>query len=281
MSTQVLEIFHQASERTGEAREAYLRAACGGDASLRLEVERLLANAERANSFFADADVETIAADAPKRILLEQEGDSLGPYVLRQRIGTGGFGVVWMAEQSEPISRMVALKVIKAGMDSQQVLARFEAERQALAMMDHPNIARVLDAGATDSGRPYFAMELVRGMQITDFCRERKLDTHARLDLFRCVCRAVSHAHQKGIIHRDLKPSNVMVALHGDKAVPKVIDFGIAKATQGKLTNRTLFTRSEQFLGTPAYMSPEQAACHEWPGHRYPLGHLQSGYPAL
>jgi tetratricopeptide (TPR) repeat protein len=165
-----------------------------------------------------------------------------------------------MAEQSQPISRMVALKVIKAGMDTKQVLARFEAERQALAMMDHPNIAKVLDAGATSSGRPYFAMELVKGIPITEFCDEKGLDTKARLALFGDVCAAINHAHQKGIIHRDIKPSNVLVTLHGDKAVVKVIDFGIAKATQGKLTDQTLFTRFEQMIGTPVYMSPEQAS---------------------
>ena len=190
----------------------------------------------------------------------EKEGDVIGPYTLRQEIGAGGFGVVWMAEQSEPISRMVALKVVKAGMDTREVLARFEAERQALAMMEHPNIAKVLDAGATPGGRPWFAMELVKGIPITEFCDQQKFDTRQRLELFRDVCGAVNHAHQKGIIHRDLKPSNVMVTLHGDKPVVKVIDFGIAKATQSKLTDKTLFTRFEQFLGTPVYMSPEQAA---------------------
>ena len=181
-------------------------------------------------------------------------------HVLRQKIGEGGFGTVWMAEQNEPISRMVALKVVKAGMDTKQVLARFEAERQALAMMDHPNIAKVLDAGATEAGRPYFAMDLVKGIPITQFCDEQKFGPRRRLELFLDVCSAVNHAHQKGIIHRDLKPSNVMVTLIADKPVAKVIDFGIAKATQGKLTDKTLFTRFEQFVGTPVYMAPEQAA---------------------
>ena len=168
--------------------------------------------------------------------------------------------MVWMAQQSHPVQRTVALKIIKAGMDTKQVLSRFEAERQALAAMQHPNIASFLDAGATESGRPYVVMELVKGIPITEFCRARKLDVNARLELFRAVCAAVNHAHQKGIIHRDLKPSNVLVTLIDDQPVPKVIDFGIAKATHSKLTEQTLWTRFEQFMGTPAYMSPEQAA---------------------
>ena len=190
----------------------------------------------------------------------EQSGDRIGRYRLLQQIGEGGFGVVWMAEQVEPVTRRVALKIIKAGMDTREVIARFEAERQALAMMDHPNIAKVLDAGATDKGRPFFVMELVKGIPITQFCDEQQLTTRQRLELFADVCSAINHAHQKGVIHRDLKPSNVLVTLHGDKPVPKVIDFGIAKATQGRLTDKTLFTRFEQFVGTPAYMSPEQTA---------------------
>src|SRR5512139_2172939 len=166
-----------------------------------------------------------------------------------------------MAEQEEPVRRRVALKVIKLGMDTKQVIARFEAERQALAIMDHPNIAKVLDGGATETGRPYFVMELVRGIKITEFCDQNRLSTRERLHLFIQVCQAVQHAHQKGIIHRDLKPSNILVTVHdlGAPGVPKVIDFGIAKATQGRLTDQTLFTAFEQFLGTPAYMSPEQA----------------------
>ena len=260
MNTQLHDVFQQASQLAGKAREAYLDAACAVNPDLRLEVERLLANTGRTESFSGDFEGDTIVTGSPVETYHEREGDRIGPYVLRQRIGEGGFGIVWKAEQKEPISRMVAIKLLKAGMDTKQVLARFEAERQALAMMDHLNIARVLDAGATASGRPYFAMELVKGMQITDFCRDQKLDTRARLDLFRDVCSAVNHAHQKGIIHRDLKPSNVMITMHGDKPVPKVIDFGIAKATQNKLTDKTLFTRFDQFLGTPAYMSPEQAA---------------------
>jgi serine/threonine protein kinase/WD40 repeat protein len=190
---------------------------------------------------------------------LEKPGDRIGRYKLLQKIGEGGCGVVYMAEQEEPIRRKVALKVIKLGMDTESVITRFEAERQALALMDHPSIAKVLDAGATDTGRPYFVMELVRGIKITDFCDQQELSTRERLHLFTQVCRAIQHAHQKGIIHRDIKPSNILVTVNDGVAVPMVIDFGIAKATQGRLTDRTLFTAFEQFLGTPAYMSPEQA----------------------
>src|SRR5262245_55232098 len=174
--------------------------------------------------------------------LTEKPGDRIGRYRLLQEIGRGGCGVVYMAEQKEPVRRRVALKVIKLGMDTRQVVARFEAERQALALMDHPNIAKVLDAGATDTGRPYFVMELVGGIKITDYCDQKKLPTGERLELFTQVCRAIQHAHQKGIIHRDIKPSNVLVMTQDGKAVPKVIDFGIAKATQGRLTDQTLFT---------------------------------------
>jgi eukaryotic-like serine/threonine-protein kinase len=186
-------------------------------------------------------------------------GDWIGHYKLLQQIGEGGCGVVYMAEQEKPVRRRVALKVIKLGMDTKSVIARFEAERQALAMMDHPNIAKVLDAGATESGRPYFVMELVRGIKITDYCDQNNLTTTERLKLFTQVCNAIQHAHQKGIIHRDIKPSNILVTMHDGVPVPKVIDFGIAKATHGKLTDQTLFTAFEQFIGTPAYMSPEQA----------------------
>lgn len=190
----------------------------------------------------------------------EKPGDRIGRYKILQQIGEGGCGVVYMAEQEEPVRRKVALKVIKLGMDTKSVIARFEAERQALALMDHPNIAKVLDAGATETGRPFFVMELVRGVRITDYCDEAKLSTADRLDLFVQVCQAVQHAHQKGIIHRDLKPSNILVTINDGVPVPKVIDFGIAKATTDqRLTDKTLFTAYEQFIGTPAYMSPEQA----------------------
>src|SRR3989475_8873420 len=189
----------------------------------------------------------------------EKPGDRIGRYKLREKVGEGGCGVVYVAEQEEPIRRRVALKVIKLGMDTRQVIARFEAERQALAILDHPNIAKVLDAGAMENGRPYFVMELVRGIKITDYCDQNHLDTKQRLGLLIQVCNAVQHAHQKGIIHRDLKPSNILVTLHDGVPVPKVIDFGIAKATQGRLTDGTVYTELHQFIGTPAYMSPEQA----------------------
>jgi serine/threonine protein kinase/tetratricopeptide (TPR) repeat protein len=191
--------------------------------------------------------------------LSEKPGDEIRGYKLLEQIGHGGFGVVYLAEQKEPVKRRVALKVIKLGMDTKQVVARFESERQALALMDHPNIAKILEAGATDTGRPYFVMELVGGINITDYCDQNRLTTRQRLDLFIQVCRAVQHAHQKGVIHRDIKPSNVLVATQDGVPIPKVIDFGIAKATQGRLTDQTVFTAFEQFLGTPAYMSPEQA----------------------
>ncbi|MCL4210609.1 MAG: tetratricopeptide repeat protein [Phycisphaeraceae bacterium] len=201
---------------------------------------------------------ETLA-DAPPGAASDMVGSAIGPYRLLQLIGEGGFGAVYMAEQREPIKRKVALKLIKLGMDTRQVIARFEAERQALAMMDHPNIARVLDAGASAAGRPYFVMELVKGVPITQYCDTENLSTDQRLDLFIQVCHAVQHAHQKGIIHRDLKPGNVLVTLHDGRPVPKVIDFGIAKATHAELTDKTVFTEFRQFIGTPEYMSPEQA----------------------
>ncbi|MGH7866840.1 MAG: serine/threonine protein kinase, partial [Candidatus Dormibacteraceae bacterium] len=186
-------------------------------------------------------------------------GQKIGRYKVLEKIGEGGCGVVYVAEQTEPVRRRVALKVIKLGMDTKAVVARFEAERQALAMMDHPNIAKVLDAGATETGRPYFVMELVRGIRITEYCDQNNLTTKERLELFIPVCQAIQHAHQKGIIHRDIKPSNMLVTLHDGVPVPKVIDFGIAKATEGRLTDATVYTQLHQFIGTPAYMSPEQA----------------------
>ena len=191
--------------------------------------------------------------------IIGKPGDRIGRYKLLEKIGEGGCGVVYMAEQEEPVRRRVALKVIKPGMDTHEVVARFEAERQALALMDHPHIARIFDGGATDAGRPYFVMELVRGLRITDYCDQKQLSTRQRLDLFMQVCQAVQHAHQKGIIHRDLKPSNILVTLNDGVPVPKVIDFGIAKATGQRLTDKTFFTAFQQIIGTPAYMSPEQA----------------------
>jgi prepilin-type processing-associated H-X9-DG protein len=200
-------------------------------------------------------------ANTPPPSNLEPEvpaGQSIGPYRLLKRIGEGGFGTVWMAQQVEPIRRQIALKILKPGMDSAQVVLRFEAERQALALMDHPNVARVIDGGTTEKGTPYFAMELVPGVPVTTYCDERRLGVIERVRLFLPVCRAVQHAHQKGIIHRDLKPSNILVAELEGTAVPKVVDFGIAKATQERLTEKTLHTHLHQLLGTPAHMSPEQ-----------------------
>jgi serine/threonine protein kinase len=214
----------------------------------------------------AEVGEHGLEAGGPKQTIglsfapTEQIGSRIGPYKILEQLGEGGCGIVYLAEQEKPVRRRVALKVIKPGMDSKQVLARFEAERQALALMDHPNIAKVLDAGATEHGRPYFVMEWVKGIRITDYCDRAKLSTRERLDLFVQVCQAIQHAHQKGIIHRDIKPSNVLVSLQDGVATPKVIDFGIAKATTGQpLTDKTIFTAFEQFIGTPAYMSPEQA----------------------
>jgi eukaryotic-like serine/threonine-protein kinase len=225
-------------------RSAYLDRACADNAALRAEVEELLAAAAQAGSFLekpaADPNVFAPTVNFPP--LQEGPGTTIGPYKLLQQIGEGGFGVVYMAEQAEPVRRKVALKVIKPGMDTRQVIARFEAERQALAMMDHQNIARVLDAGATDSGRPYFVMELVKGVPITDYCDGNKLTPRERLELFIPVCQAIQHAHQKGIIHRDIKPSNVLVCLYDGKPVPKVIDFGVAKAIEQRLTEKTMNT---------------------------------------
>ncbi|HKS38007.1 MAG TPA: serine/threonine-protein kinase [Verrucomicrobiae bacterium] len=245
-----------------EQRAAYLNEACDGDGELRRRVEALLQAHERAGGFLEDPATDPQASRATVRlptIWTEGCGDRIGRYKLLQQIGEGGCGIVYMAEQETPVHRRVALKVIKLGMDTRSVIARFEAERQALALMDHPNIARVFDAGATETGRPFFVMELVRGVRITDYCDQGSLSTRERLDLFVHVCHAVQHAHQKGIIHRDLKPSNILVTVNDGVPVPKVIDFGIAKATQGRLTDHTLFTAFEQFIGTPAYMSPEQA----------------------
>ena len=258
-------ILNGALELPPEKRAAYLDEACGDDRGLREQVEALLASHEQAGGFL-EGSVVGPPPQGPlpygRGSILSggcKEGDRIGPYKLLQRIGEGGCGVVYMAEQEEPVRRRVALKVIRLGMDTESIIARFEAERQVLAMMDHPNIAKVLDAGATQTGRPYFVMELVRGIKITEYCEQNDLATQERLNLFVQVCRAIQHAHQKGIIHRDIKPSNILVTVNDGVAVPKVIDFGIAKATQGRLTDKTLFTAFEQFMGTPAYMSPEQA----------------------
>jgi serine/threonine protein kinase/WD40 repeat protein len=256
-----LTIFNAALEITGPLeRAAYIDRACGADAALRQKIVSLLAAYENAGDTFdhfgRGGTIKTQAESADS----ERVGSKIGRYKLLQKIGEGGCGAVYMAEQEEPVRRRVALKIIKLGMDTKSVIARFEAERQALALMDHPNIAKVHDAGATETGRPYFVMELVRGTAITAYCDEKNLSTRERLELFTKVCQAVQHAHQKGIIHRDLKPSNILVSVNDGVAVPKVIDFGIAKATTDqRLTDKTVFTAFEQFIGTPAYMSPEQA----------------------
>ena len=254
-------IFAAARELTEAAqRQAFLDQACGDDPLMRRRLEEMLASQTQAEQFFAEGEIGLGLPGTVTVPLSEKPGDRIGRYKLLEKIGEGGCGVVYVAEQQEPVRRRVALKVIKLGMDTRSVVARFEAERQALAMMDHPNIAKVLDAGATEAGRPYFVMELVRGIKLTDYCDQNKLPTDQRLELFIKVCLAVQHAHQKGIIHRDLKPSNVLVADHDGLPVPKIIDFGIAKATTGQpLTEKTLYTAFEQFIGTPAYMSPEQA----------------------
>ena len=250
------EIFGQALDLTSSAeRLAFLKDACGSDTTLLERLQALLQAHEAAEGFLPDQP----AGPAPLISASEKPGDRIGRYKLREKIGEGGCGVVYVAEQEEPVRRKVALKIIKLGMDTKNVIARFEAERQALALMDHPNIAKVHDAGATESGRPYFVMELVSGLKITDYCDQHQLPTRERLELFIKVCQAVQHAHQKGIIHRDLKPSNILVTVNDGVPVPKVIDFGIAKATGERLTNLTVFTDLHQFIGTPAYMSPEQA----------------------
>jgi serine/threonine protein kinase/tetratricopeptide (TPR) repeat protein/DNA-binding beta-propeller fold protein YncE len=251
-------IFLAALEKTTPAeRNAFVEGACAGDPELLERVRELLESHDESVGPL-DSPPPGLAATLDKPIA-EGPGTVIGPYKLLQKIGEGGFGVVYMADQTEPVKRRVALKIIKPGMDTRQVIARFEAERQALAMMDHPNIAKVLDAGTTDSGRPYFVMELVKGVPITQFCDEHHLTPRERLELFVPVCQAVQHAHQKGVIHRDLKPSNVLVALYDSRAVPKVIDFGVAKATSQTLTEKTMFTQLGQIVGTLEYMSPEQA----------------------
>jgi serine/threonine protein kinase len=241
-----------------EARAAYLQQACGENEALRARVQALLAVHEQEKSFLA-APPPKASGTVDEQPLREGIGTRIGPYKLLQQLGEGGMGVVYLAEQEQPVRRRVALKVIKAGMDSAQVIGRFEQERQALALMDHPHIAKVLDAGATDTGRPYFVMELVKGLPITKYCDQEQLTPRERLELFIPVCQAVQHAHQKGIIHRDLKPSNVLIALYDGKPVPKVIDFGVAKATSQKLTERSIFTEIGSLVGTLEYMAPEQA----------------------
>src|SRR5438270_1410166 len=243
---------------TPQGRAAYVEATCVGDPKLLRRVRELLSCHEGSQGLL-DAPPPGLGCSADMPATSEQPGTVIGPYKLLQQIGEGGMGNVYMAQQSRPVQRKVALKVIKPGMDTRQVIARFEAERQALAMMDHVNIARVLDAGATEFGRPYFVMELIHGVPITKYCDENRLTPRERLELFVPVCQAIQHAPQKGIIHRDIKPSNVMITLYDGKPVPKVIDFGVAKATEQTLTERTLFTQYGTMIGTLEYISPEQA----------------------
>jgi len=254
-------VFTEALRLPPEERDRYLDGACKADAEFRNRVEALLLTYEYAGDFL-QRPAATRPIKAPHVLAtIEKAGDRIGHYKLLEQIGEGGCGVVYMAEQEEPVRRRVALKIIKPGMDTKSVIARFEAERQALALMDHPNIAKVFDAGATEAGRPYFVMELVRGAKITEYCNHNSLTTEDRLKLFVQVCQAVQHAHQKGIIHRDIKPSNILVTQSQEGiATPMVIDFGVAKATTDqRLTDKTVFTAFQTLIGTPAYMSPEQA----------------------
>lgn len=263
-------LFAAALPMTGSGeREAFLQTACAEDADLRLRVSEMLAEHDVSERFFTECisnltmdDVDRLGVAAvgiEKSIVGEMAGLRVDRYRLLRQLGAGGCGVVYLAEQEEPVRRRVAFKVIKLGMDTKSVIARFDAERQALAMMDHPNIAKVLDGGATESGRPYFVLELVQGVKITTYCDEEKLTAPQRLEIFIHVCLAIQHAHQKGVIHRDIKPSNILIAKHDDAPVPKVIDFGIAKAIEGRLLGDDNFTMAGQVVGTPAYMSPEQA----------------------
>ena len=261
------EIFWAALDHEGEL-DSFVDQACDDDTQLRERVQALLQARQEAGDFLPASNVEATidsGGPAPVEAIRSQTAaepkpaDQIGPYKLLEEIGEGGMGTVWVAKQSQPIKRKVAIKLIKAGMDSQQVLARFEAERQALAMMEHPNIARVVDAGMTEQGRPYFAMEYVKGVPLTEYCDQAKLSVKERLELFLPICTAVQHAHQKGIIHRDLKPSNILVCLYDGKPVPKVIDFGLAKAMHHSLTEQSLYTAHGMMVGTPLYMSPEQA----------------------
>ena len=250
--TNIKSIFWNAIEKkTTEERVAYLDQMCVSNSDLRIKIEKLIKLHDNAGGFLESPiiDPDVTLNDLPQT---EGPGVVIGHYKLLEKIGEGGMAVVYMAQQTEPIRRKVVLKIIKLGMDTKSVIARFEAERQVLAMMDHPNIAKVLDAGATETGRPYFVMELVTGVSITKYCDKNNLSTKERLLLFIQVCNAVQHAHQKGIIHRDIKPTNVMVTHQDGKPIPKVIDFGIAKATNQRLTEKTLFTRYAHVIGTPA-----------------------------
>jgi serine/threonine protein kinase len=254
-------IFAAALHLPADRRAPYLTKACGADAQLRGRLENRLTDQASTEEGAVVSVIDPDATITSNGVLKREEmiGETIGRYKLVEKLGEGGFGTVYVAEQEEPVKRRVALKITKLGMDTKEVVARFKTERQALAMMDHPGIAKVLDAGATGSGRPYFVMELVNGIKITDYCDQHKLSTHKRLELFVQVCRAIEHAHQKGIIHRDIKPSNILITVQDGEPVPKVIDFGIAKAMQNDLEDRVAVTQHDQFIGTPAYMSPEQA----------------------
>jgi len=254
-------IFAAALHLPAERRDSYLTKACGEDGELRGRLANRLTNQTSAEDETVVSEFDPDATITSNGVLKREEmlGETIGRYKLAEKLGEGGFGTVYVAEQEEPVKRRVALKITKLGMDTKEVVARFKIERQALAMMDHPGIAKVLDAGATGSGRPYFVMELVSGIKITEYCDQNKLSTHKRLELFIQVCRAIEHAHQKGIIHRDIKPSNILITMQDGQPVPKVIDFGIAKATQGPSADKVGVTMFDQFIGTPAYMSPEQA----------------------
>ena len=258
------DIFHAAAEIADlQERAAFLEDACGGDWELRKEVQGLLEHDAAARSFLQQPAIADGGKTQSYQAISEGPGTKIGPYTLREQIGEGGFGLVFVAEQQKPVRRKVALKIIKPGMDTKEVIARFEGERQALALMDHPNIARIFDAGATESGRPYFVMELVKGIPITEYCDQQKLTTAERLDLFVTVCKAVQHAHGKGVIHRDLKPNNILIAPHDGVPVVKIIDFGVAKAIGPQLTDKTVYTGYLQMIGTPLYMSPEQAEINQ------------------
>lgn len=257
--TQVERLFHAACELDDEQRRVFLDAACGEDSEMRCEVETMLRHDHADSGFLAGPAVALPSVTQTAAGVTERPGTEIGPYRLMEQIGEGGFGLVFVAHQQKPVRRKVALKIIKPGMDTRDVVARFEAERQALALMDHPNIAKVLDAGTTPSSRPFFVMELIRGIPIVEYCNSEELTTQQRLKLFVSVCRAVQHAHSKGVIHRDLKPSNILVSPHDGVPIVKVIDFGIAKAIGGQLTDKTIYTRLTQMIGTPLYMSPEQA----------------------
>ena len=299
------DLFIATLQKSPHDRPAFLDQACASDPALRYRVQVLLKAHEMAGGILdlpgqtntgsgdgitpgagpivgtldRDSEGGPPRNDSSPRPTDEGPGTLIGPYKLLQEIGEGGMGTVYMAEQEHPVRRKVALKIIKPGMGSTQVIARFEAERQALALMDHPNIARVLDAGTTDAGRPYFVMELVNGIPITTYCDKARLTPRERLELFIPVCQAIHHAHQKGVIHRDVKPTNVLVTHYDGKPVPKVIDFGIAKATDQRLTEKTMFTQFGSIVGTLEYMSPEQAEMSA--GRRYPERHLLAGRAPL